>query len=136
MPVPRVRVVLVVTLGSGPVNNSPHVLLPLCAAVTVLNTFIVVALHFLLLLLLVLLIIRLLTEKCLVGHAKELHCGNIDYAIVVVIVLLPSLFLHVIPISIVVIIVTAIVVVVIWFLIYAVESLNPVVTVPAPMMML
>ena len=115
--VSQVCVVLVITLGSGPVDTSPHLLPPLHVATAVLAAVIVVAFPFLLPPLIIILILHLLTEKCLVGHSKEMHRGNIDYVIVIVIVLLPFPLLHVIPISVVVVIVTSVIVVVLRLLV-------------------
>ena len=102
VPVPRVHVVLVVTLGSGPVDTSPHLLTPLRAAAAFLDTVIVFFLTFLFLLLLLLIIICLLTKKCLFGYAKELYRGNVDYVIAVIIVLLPLFLLRAVPIAVIV----------------------------------
>ena len=117
MLVPQVRVVLVVTLGSGPVDNSPHLLPPLRAATAVIYAVIFFAFPFILPLLLFILILHLLTKKFLVEHAKGLHCSNADYVIVIVIVLLPFLILHVVPIAAVVVIVMTTFVTVLRFLV-------------------
>ena len=81
------HVVLVVTLGSGPVDTSSHLLTTLRAAV--LAAVIVVNLPFLFPPLLLLLILCLIIKILLVGHAKELHHGNVDYVIVVISLYMP-----------------------------------------------
>ena len=115
--VPQVRVVLVDTLGSGPVNIFPHLLTPLRDATAFLAAVTVFAPTFILLLLVLIIVLYLLTNKCLVTHAKELHRGNVDYVVVVIIILLPFLLLQVVPIAVVIVIVTISFVVFLWFLV-------------------
>ena len=81
-----IEVVALLLLRNGTVDTFPLRIPPLRVAVAVLVAVIA---------LLLLRLLILLDEKCLVGRAEELCCGNVDY---VVVLILPFLILRVLPI--------------------------------------
>ena len=83
-----IEVVTLLLLRNRTTDNFPLLLPSLCVAV------LVAVINLLLLRLLI-----ILDEKCLVGRAEELRCENVDY---VVVLILPFLLLHVLPIVIMV----------------------------------
>ena len=89
-----IDVVALLLLRNRTVNTCPLLLPPLRVAVAVLVAVIA---------LLLIRLLILLDEKCLVGRAEELRRDNIDYVVVLV---LPLLLLHVLPIVIMVLLLT------------------------------
>ena len=85
-----IDVVALLLLRNRTVNTFPLLLPPLRVAVAILVAIIV---------LLLLRLIILLDERCLVGRAEELRCGNVNYVVALV---LPLLLLHFLPIVIMV----------------------------------